>query len=191
MKTKLTIGCLGAIIILILVSFTNVVGVQSTTSGPVNESPLFSFRTQNAINKKSETILTSDYLGKGINALSFPLRDNNEGIQKVIERIRTMDDSTFKRFVSNVVNQIKHKDSLKDINIKEFIDGLHQLRESKQNIFIYKDVNDDKRTWFRPNFYPTSCWIPGCIILSIIILIWIFFNWGTVFTSPGCPINHF
>jgi len=177
MNTKILIGSIGVVAILILVSFTNVVGVQSTTSDSISNSPLFNIRTQKAINQGSKTVLTSNYLGKGLNALPFPLRDNNEGIQKVIERIRTMDDSTFKRFVSNAVNQIKHKDNLKDIDIIEFINGLHQLRESKQNIFIYKDVNDDKRTWFRPNFYPTSCWIPGCIILSIIILIWIFINW--------------
>ena len=69
MKTKIILGSIGAVVILILVSFTNVVGIQSTTSRTVNQSPLFNIRTQKAINQESKPILISHYLGKGLNTI--------------------------------------------------------------------------------------------------------------------------
>jgi hypothetical protein len=176
MRTKyLEIGfCLCAIVLLVMGSLSNVVGYQSVKSTTVNDSPLFQTRTQKAINKENN-ILPSNYLGKDRNTLSFPLRDTNEElIQKYIEKIRTMDEITFNRFINYAVNQIKHKDNLKDINIKEVITGLHQVKDSKQNIIVYKDPKDDRRTYFY-NFVPTACWIPGCVILTIILIAYLFY----------------
>jgi len=186
-----------AVVLLVLGSLSNVVGYQSVKSS-VNDSPLFRTRTQKAINKEGN-VLTSDYLGKGYHSLSFPLRDTNADlIQRFVDNIRTMDDSAFKRFISNAVNQIKYKDSLKDINIKEFINGLDELRESTQNIMVYTDANDDRITWFN-NFAPTICWLPGCLFFSVILFIYIFYYLSTNPTSVSiCPmecklsaINHF
>jgi Zn-dependent metalloprotease len=163
-KRPLIVVSLCAVILLVLGSLSNVVGYQSVKS-TVSESPLFDFRTQKAVNRMSESILTSNYLGKGINTISFPLREktNEERIQEFIYRIRTMDENTFRRSISYVVNQIKHNDIFNDINTKEVINGLHKIRESKQNIIVYKNSDDNRRTYFH-NFVPTACWIPGCLI---------------------------
>jgi hypothetical protein len=178
-----------AVVLLVLGSLSNVVGYQSVKS-TVNDSPLFKTRTLRVISSESNSnTLTSKYLGKGFTKFLFPLKDSDEElIKKCIERIRAMDESTFHRFVSTAVNQIKHEDTLKGINIKEFITGLNQLRESKQNILVYNDGNDDRRTWFRPNFYPTSCWIPGCLILSIIFIIFILINLGPTLYPIPCGL---
>jgi len=165
MKTKILLGSIGAVVILILVSFANVVGVQSTTSGSISNSPLFRVRTQKAINEESKTILTSDYLGKGLNAIQFPLRDNRTAlIQRFVDGIRTMDEPTFNRFVDFAVNQINHKNNLKVVNIEEFIKELRQIRESTQNIVVNKDSDVGIHTIF-PDWDPVPCWFPGKLLL--------------------------
>jgi hypothetical protein len=178
-----------AVVLLVMGSLSNVVGYQSVKS-TVNHSPLFKTRILRVICSGSNSnTLSSKYLGKGFTKFLFPLKDSEEEcIKKYIERIRAMDENNFHRFISYTVNQIKQKDTLKDINIKEFIKGLNQLRKSKQNIIVYNDGNDDRRTWFRPNFYPTSCWIPGCLILSIIFIIIILINLGPTLYPIPCGL---
>ena len=64
MKKVLMLGVTGAvIIILIMVSFTSVVGYRSVES-EVKASPLFHIRTSRAIDVETED-LTCDYVGKG------------------------------------------------------------------------------------------------------------------------------
>jgi hypothetical protein len=63
-----------AVVLLVLGSLSNVVGYQSATSTSTTKSPLFSIRTQKAINKGSN-ILTSNYLGQGLQTIPFPLKD--------------------------------------------------------------------------------------------------------------------
>jgi hypothetical protein len=196
MNIKLLVGCLGAVAILILVSFTNVVGVPSTTSNPVNDSPLFSIRTNNA-NNENNKVITSGYLGKGINAIPFPLRDNlTAQIQKFIDRIRTMDDNTFNRFVDYAINQIQHKDNLKAINVKELIKELRQLRESSEDINVYKDINDERITYLHNIVPTTDPWFPGCILyilltFIVVMVVLLFFTLiPTSMMHPEC-IPHF
>jgi hypothetical protein len=158
-----------AVVLLVLGSLTNVVGYQSAQSSGVNESPLFSVRTNRANHENNKNVFTSKYLGKGQNSIPFPERDNRtEKIQKVIDEIRAMDDATFNRFVDNVVNQVTHRDAYKDIDSKDVIKGLRLLRESPKNIMVYNDTNNFNRTYtYLYYFVPTICWFPGCVILTI------------------------
>jgi len=197
MKTKLLLGSIGAVVILILVSFTNVVGVQSTSSGSVNESPLFRIRTTRANSENSKDALTSNYLGKGLNALPFPLRDNRTAlIQRFVDGIRTMDDDTFNRFVDYAVNQINHKNNLKVVNIKEFIKELRQMRESTQNIIVYKD-SDVVRFTILSHYNPVDCWFPGKLLLicmailltPLLFLLALFFGVPTYILPCGIGYN--
>jgi hypothetical protein len=163
-----------AVVLLVLGSLSNVVGYQSVKSTTVNDSPLFQTRTQRATNQQQNSI-TSQYLGMGINALSFPLRDTNtKMIQKFIDRIRTMDDDTFNRFIDYVVNQINHKNNLKSVDVNDFIKGLRQIRKNTQNIVVDKDLDDNKITYSN-DYNPTKCGLPGFIIgyflIGIIIMI--------------------
>ena len=158
-----------AVVLLILGSLTNVVGYQSVKSTVVNDSPLFRTRTLRATNQQ-QYILTSQYLGKGYHTLLFPLRDNiTTLIQKVIERIRAIDDETFDRFIDYAVNQITHKNNLKAIATDEFVKELRQIRESKQNIIV-KDSDVERYTIF-PNWNTLGDWFPGLFLFFIIVLI--------------------
>jgi hypothetical protein len=177
-KKYLAIGVsICAVVLLVLSSLSNVVGYQ-TVKSTVNDSPLFQTRTQRATSSKSN-ILTSSYLGKGFNVLSFPLRNTNtEMIQKFIDRIRTMDDDTFNRFVDYVVNQINHKNNLKSVDVNDFIKGLRQIRKNTLNIVVDKDL-DDNKIIYSNDCNPTKCVLPGFIIgyffIGIIIMIMVVF----------------
>lgn len=171
MKMKLLLGSIEAVAILILVSFTNVVGIQSTTSDSVNDSPMFNIRTNRATNSESNRVLTSNYLGKGFNVLSFPHRDTNaELIQKFIDRIRTMDDDTFYRFIDYAVNQINHNPKLKNINSQGIIAVLYQLKNN-QHILPNQNIEPDEKANWLPSTGPNEV---ICLIENIIT----FFIWS-------------
>jgi hypothetical protein len=151
------------IILLVLGSLTNVVGYQSVKS-TVNDSPLFSMRTQRA-NEQQQNNITSQYLGNGINTIQFPLRDNRTAlIQKIIERIRTMDDDTFNRFVGNVVWLLSQQDETKDVDVKDIIRGLNQIRENPETFQSDIGTSNGDITWKNTL---TLCWFPGCLIFGI------------------------
>ncbi|MBE3136330.1 MAG: hypothetical protein IMZ43_02915 [Thermoplasmata archaeon] len=190
MKTKLLLGSIGAVTILILVSFTNVVGVQSTTSDSVSESPLFNIRTQKAINEKSNTILTSNYLGKGLNALPFPLRDNRTAlIQKVIERIAKMDEKAMFAFIAMNIARMNIGNQRKDISILEISTALNQLKSNRD---ILTNYIDDIKNNNAPRPFtlagPGCQWRPGGWLIEIVLLVLVllFYNIAQFFTLAFC-----
>jgi|WetSurMetagenome_2_1015567.scaffolds.fasta_scaffold341656_1 hypothetical protein len=142
MNTKILIGSIGVVAILILVSFTNVVGIQSTTSDSISNSPLFNIRTQKAINQGSKTVLTSNYLGKGLNAIQFPLRDNRTAlIEKIIEIIEKMDDKEFNRFQSLILSRFYEEKKNLNIDASQLITILKQFKSNTRELKIILNNN--------------------------------------------------
>lgn len=159
MNTKILVGSIGAVVILILVSFTNVVGVQSTTSSSKKESPLFNVRLKRAINEGSKDILTSDYLGKGAEIIiSFPPRDNQIYLfQEIIDKIREMNDREFSAFKQIIIRYL----------IKE---KLIQYKNGSRVVYLFNQIeyNTDEINQYiakRTKDPPTRieyCWtVPG------------------------------
>ena len=173
-----------AVVLLVLGSLSNVVGYQSIRSSGVNDSPLFSVRTQRATNQQQNSI-TSQFIGKGQYTIPFPLRDNRtELIQKVIERIRSMDDGTFHRFVDSFMSYIHQNNALNNVNAMEIIKELCQIRYNPKDIIIEKDPNSFNNT-YPSNFIPTViCLVVLYIICSIIFLITVFI---TLIITCICP----
>ncbi len=167
MNNKILIGSIIAVVILVLVSFTGVVGYQTTKSTIARASPLFSVRSSRAIDEESKDI-ASDYVGKGEDSiLSIPKRDDRTALdQKVLETISKMDDKTFKAYLNLIINQIQRNDKYDDVNIKDMITAIHQLRDNpdRTSLNVYKNGN---YTW-RYEWHMTYCWLPGCIIISAI-----------------------
>jgi len=157
-----------AVVLLVLGSLSNVVGYQSVKSTTVNDSPLFSMRTQRATNQQ-QNITTSQYLGMGKgNRWQFPTRDNRtEQLNKVIDIISKMDDKTFHRFVEKIIPLISQKENTKDIDFTDIEQALHQLRKNSERFNVNKDVNSDVPTIFDIPI----CWFPGYILGCLLILI--------------------
>jgi len=169
-KKSLTSVCICIIVLLVLGSLNNVVGYQSIQSSGVNDSPLFSVRTQRATNQQHNTIM-SQYLGKGQYTIPFPLRNNKtELIKKVIDRIRTMDDGTFNRFVDYFMSYIHQNNALNNVNAMEIIKELCQIRYNPKDIIIEKDPNSFNNT-YPSNFIPTVICLIALIIYTIFMMV--------------------
>jgi hypothetical protein len=71
------IGCIGAAILLVLVSFNSVVGSNTERQGVENKhiSPLFSVRTDRKLNRPIIHDATSSFIGKGRWSNLFPSTD--------------------------------------------------------------------------------------------------------------------
>jgi hypothetical protein len=160
------------------------VGYQSVKS-TVNDSPLFKTRTQRATNQQ-QNILTSQYLGmeKGI-LLQFPFRDNRtEQLKKAFVFISKMDDESFARFTELCIQRIRQDKSLKDTNSNDIVKAL-KLMKTKPVSIIDPFINRKNQDLTHGT---TICyWIPGCIPITIIILIMMFIlEIGYFFTIILC-----
>jgi len=111
MKKKILIGSIIAVALLVLVSFSSVVGYNSVKSDTKIASPLFSI-----INNKGE--VSSNYLGKGEDkGLSIPRRDeNNIMIQKILKMISKMSDEEYKVFFDSIKERLP--DDVNEFNFK-------------------------------------------------------------------------
>jgi hypothetical protein len=174
MNKKILLGSILSVVILILVSFTSVVGYNSVDSD-VKASPLFNVRSSRAIDEKSEE-LRCEYVGKGYGSnLLIPNRDNKAAIiQEVIERISKMDDESYNKFVNSLINRFQQNDNFKEWNDNDVIFALYQLRDTSKINDINFGFNNKDKTW-RENFIYTICWTPFCIpFLIIYTLFWLY-----------------
>jgi hypothetical protein len=87
MRKKFLIGSVIAVVILILVSFTSVVGFQSFNNNPTVNSPLFGLRINRAIGEESKE-LNCKY-AENDNKLPFPRNDKRTLFNKIINNLKT------------------------------------------------------------------------------------------------------
>ena len=167
--------CICAVVLLILASFSNVVGYQSVKSTVVNDSSLFQTRTQRATSQQ-QNIFTFEYLGKGQgNLLRFQIRDNRaESLIKAIEFISKMDDKEFARFTELCVQRIRQDDTLKSTNSNKIIRELCLLK-TKPEIIINSYINrsNQKINQITSAEISVCRWgVFGCFAQSILFIIY-------------------
>jgi hypothetical protein len=179
MNKKILIGSILAVVILVSVSFSSVVGYNKLTSN-VFESPLFKIRTSRAIDAESQD-LSCGYIGKdeeiSIMLPSYNSRDKQ--LNKVIDFIRGMDDKTFNSYLNLLINKIRNNEKCDEVNMNEVITSIQQIRNNPQPI-ILDEPNKDNIDTIGYDFAPTVCWFPGCtalLILEQIIFIFIAIVW--------------
>ena len=178
-KNILICGSIVAVIVLVLVSFTSVVGYQTTKSSS-RISPLFSIRMKRATDKESK-VLSYDFVGKGVETnLYFPKRDSDvEFFDEIINIIKEMDGRTFDKFVKKVIAHVHQNNEINDIGIsdKEIEDMLYQLRDNseiiKNNFMVIKDKEPTG-----PTIVINS---PECLLAFLILILLRFI---TVFLTP-------
>ncbi|UCF12788.1 MAG: hypothetical protein JSW06_00645 [Thermoplasmatales archaeon] len=146
MNKKIMVGSIIAVGILVLVSFTGVVGYQTTKSSTIaRASPLFNIRTNRAIDEESKD-LTCEYIGKG-NTLPFPERDDKAiMVQKVVDRISRMDDKSSERFIVNIIDHVRENKRFIGVNPDEIRVALYLLRDSDSPIPI-QDVGTENKDY--------------------------------------------
>ncbi len=189
MNNKILIESIIAVAILILMSFTGVVGYQTTKSSTIaRASPLFTVRSSRAIDKESRDI-ACDYVGKDKGStISLPTyTSRNTQLQKIIDVISKMDDTIFKGFLNLIINQIQKDDEQEDVNINEIINTVYQVRNHPDRIIFDYTGQNSPVTWGGV-FLSTVCWTPGCYILSLIlILVYVLLGIPLTCSFEDCP----
>lgn len=171
--------------LLISVVFTSVVGYRSEEPN-MNASPLFSIRTQRAIEEESKDVIC-DYFGNGkLPMIPIPTRKNKTiSIQNIINRIKSFDDRNFNLFVDFILSHLCEN----NMDNKEIISKIYMY---KNNYKIFR--NESSLTLKVP--YTIGGWLSGCLIIYLIInfadsiysfLIWIDNIVNSMsYIIPGC-----
>jgi len=176
-KKKIFIGSFGAAVLILLTSFTMVVGTQTNHETNAN-SLLFVIRVQNTINREQKSVTTS-YLGKGIDCkISFIQRETKiDLLQKIIEKITNMNDAQLAKMAFLIYSNKIVKE-----NSQQILRLLYQLKNNpneikKQLSMIPNDMSHITRSCTPSVFYdcplPSSQWFPGCIVLWIGVSLWV------------------
>jgi len=159
---KILLGSIVTVVILILVSFTSVVGYRSVESN-IRVSPLFNIRSSRAIDEESRR-LTNEYVGKG-EEINIPIPKHNPYgylINRALNRLKEMDRDTVKRLLDN-----------KAVIYRQFEENpivINYLNKSYSNI-------DDMQTEY-PTYGEPPCFLPtiieaieGFCLLEIILAV--------------------
>ena len=141
MNKKILIGSIIAVAILLLMSFTGVVGYQTTKSSTIAKaSPLFTVRSSRAIDKESKD-LSCDYVGKGeVNNIYLPKgNDRTVSVDTLINVIKRMDDKSLQRFAYFIKYRLQQTDSTPDFDSKDIFQSLKQLRDNPDSVILYTE----------------------------------------------------
>ena len=173
MNNKILLGSIIAVVVLVLVSFTGVVGYQTTKSSTIaRASPLFSVRSSRAIDAERKEF-TCDYVGKG-EKIGIPLPKRNESnklILKVFERLSKMDMEEQKEVMEFIIKLAQKKNYLNDEQLVEFKQLIHKIDDNHEDI---KEI--------MTNFPPTILslppqglctvdgWTPFCYLMAFLII---------------------
>jgi hypothetical protein len=184
-EKKIIIGSIGATLLILLTSYTMVIGQQAINKTTEN-SPLFAIRIQKSINGDKKSV-SSYYLGKGKDCkISLINRDTKiELFQKIIEKISKMNDAQLTELAFLIYSNKIVKE-----NTQQILRVLYQLKNNPNEIkkelsMIPNDTSHITRSCTPSVFYdcslPSSQWFPGCIALWIAVLLWIpFFLIGLI-----------
>jgi len=177
MKKKILLGSIIAVVVIVLTSFTSVVGFQSTESNSIKESPLFRIRTKMTINDKSTIMITSNYIGRDSKQIiPFPnIEKRNDLQQTILSIIESLSDKEFESLLNLILKSSMEKTGLNS-NEKLFI--VQQLKFIREDLNILPDESHYEEI---DNFDITinGMWFFGCffgmLVESLIILFfWIF-----------------
>jgi len=164
MEKRILIGSIIAVVLLVLVSFTSVVGYSSVKSDSKIESPLFGIRTNKAINNKQDAV-TSDYIGKGkaINILLPKRNDKALLIEKFVNFIQRMDEKSFNKLLSI----ISKDDRIKKYDILEQKELLNRIRNNEK-VMNQLLAENNAECLTSGCIASWDYWSPGCYILRLI-----------------------
>ena len=165
-----------AVVLLVLSSLSNVVGYQSVKSTLVNDSPLFSMRTQRATNQQ-QNIITSEYLGKSKeNIIFFPLKDKNiDLLRKCIIQLKTMDDNQIECLKNILSIELSRKGKMPDISPQVILSALYAIRDDPA---VLMNLDNEFKSNDNYTNIPTS--IPTYYCLCPSILEW----------NPSCIVHN-
>ncbi|MHA2040096.1 MAG: hypothetical protein ACW98X_27125 [Promethearchaeota archaeon] len=184
MEKKILLGSIFAVVILIFLSFTNVVGYQNDKTSFTEKSPLFSVRTNKAIEQENN-LGSSDYIGKGKDTgLSFPTRNKNPiSINEIISWIANLDKKSFMNFKTLLISRLNNENKLSDSQMQKILNTLSQIRKKPRlmmNFFgnnnYYNDENSNAGTVLLDCTFQVPVFCFWSIFYMIALILYFFFS---------------
>lgn len=187
MKKKIIIGSIIAVALIVLLSFTNVVGHQNVKFDARVLSPLFHVRSKQKTNLVQNNYFSNHVGIENYESIYFPNRDNDTILfQKILNKIINMDDETF----NNFINTIEKSNMIDKEDIQTLSDECEKIRK---NYDI--DYKSSIQSFPNGQFPTMGEWFLGCylIILCAIIfehMIVLLLVLLIIFTgySSNCPL---
>ena len=170
MENKLlTVGSILSVVVLVLAGLSPVVGFDSVRSS-MKDSPLFSTRINNAIDKGQDT-LECNYVGKG-EIMPFPRQVTKTAmILELIDRLSTLNDKEFNEFIISTITLLEKDNSFENEQLDNIIQVIQELRNNPRDIKnVIGDIN------YRGVTDSVICtsdgqWEPGCYIINILMFL--------------------
>ena len=169
MKKKILIGSIIAVTVLILVSFSSVIGYPTTKASFDTISPLFSTRTHQVIDEQENAALQTKYIGKGeAVSIALPKRYDTYTIaQQAFDEIRTMDEQTLERCVGIAFSKVHLTHLGEKIGVDDIVTLLKESDDGSIDISNYigrfckgKTVNNTAFSGIT-----NDKWFPGKLLL--------------------------
>lgn len=178
MNKKILIGSIIAVVILVLVSFTSVVGYSSVKSDSKVLSPLFGIRTNKANNKKKNAI-TCDFINKGkAIKLLFPKRPEKvKLVVNFIDYMNRLNEKSLDR-VSDIFYNGLHDENKVNIdreNIREAIYFISENPELSKNYLLTDNEQSGFVNFTYGNFEGLECIRAYIIAFLFVMALGIFF----------------
>ena len=182
MNRKILIGCLGSVILLILVSFTSVVGSQTAQSDNkyIPSSPLFTTQTLRSTNNKAP-VIESYYLGKGNKLNLFPAKKSlNEDMFNEAMKIFSKNPALLNKLFDNLekfplFRELLNKYDVNKLEVKNYLRIIMEnpsfLSEELKNMQIVVPNDDSPQPRGLSTSNPLGCFIVGLIVLPIITVV--------------------
>ena len=178
MKKKILTISIAAAALIILASLSSVIGVTVTQPNFEKEtvgSPLYAVRAQQSLNKKDNSQITTNYVGKGkvFNAFLSKRTTLDSAIERAINMLNT-NPALINQIIYKLENNPKLQQILNDnkISIAEFKNELNKVKDNPE--IIQKTLQDTMPSApFNNDPIPlglSTSSIIGCIIIAIVML---------------------
>jgi hypothetical protein len=183
MEKKTLIITISAAVLLVIASFSSVIGSTDDQSSQKVESPLFTVRTQRSIHTDNEQTIQSHYLGKGLNSHLFSLTQPslNSALDRTVKMLNANPDF-FAKFLKTLSSNPRVIALLQEngMTVAEFKTYLNRLKNDP-SLFIDEIRNaEPKLTAHQLNTpvplglnttNPFACVITAIVMIPVVVII--------------------
>jgi hypothetical protein len=183
MEKKTLIITISAAVLLVIASFSSVIGSNDDQLSPKVESPLFTVRTQRSIHTDNEQTIQSHYLGKGLNSHLFrPTQPSlNSALDRTVKMLNANPDF-FAKFLKTLSSNPRVIALLQEngMTVAEFKTYLNRLKNDP-SLFIDEIRNaEPKLTAHQLNTpvplglnttNPFACVITAIVMIPVVLII--------------------
>jgi len=177
MEKKTLIITISAAVLIVIASFSSVIGTNNVRSAQNIESPLFTVRTQRSLHKDSNQNIQSYYLGKGVNShLFLPTKPSlNIAIDRTIKLLNA-NPAFFAKFLKTISSNPRVIALLKEsgVSMTQFKTHLNRLKNDP-SLFVEEIRNAEPKLAANQLNTPLPLGLNtsnpiGCVITAIVMI---------------------